>query len=580
VRIRDVTRALLLVAIAAAPLSAAAVTLSAHAGVLYSRSDTWPVVGESSTMPSLDLDLGLDARGVVISRDVLDYSLKTRWGRLSNGTRGGATSVRNMLSYGGRASLFDNTVSPVRLGAFVSRGEIDFSTSTAPDSFGQGISTSAGGTLALRSTGLSSLSAGYTWVTSESTIADQPTRDSTQHSVNSSLSFDNSLFRMEASYFGEFREGSWGTDNYSLHSGTMRASTLLGENVLSFDASSAFTLPEELIAGTFEQRTTSFSTLLNAGGAGNRRNFSYGYGHSIVESPDVPTAETSHQGFRYEGDHLATGETFFTRWLADASFGETRSDETVLRSTGETIGVSLWYKRVLPTSTLELNAGPRVSLLQTEDGDSGGYGASAGFRYSQPVGLHNMQASWNLNYGSNLFANVGWQFMQDLAASLAGPLATARYNLNLRANAFRTHSPVTGDGAGRSVDLVASLSTSQAAFDARASVSNGMLGATPQQFTSDGLLLPAPFDSTIIDASIGGHVKLYPGLSTSLRLRLGRADVPGRPVLHEAAASGGLTYRFAALSVALEDRLSRVETSTGWDTANLFTVTVSRSFGW
>jgi len=137
-------------------------------------------------------------------------------------------------------------------------------------------------------------------------IADQPLRDATQHALTSTLSFGTPAFSVNASYYGELREGSWDTDNYSLHSVTMSARSLVGTSTLSLDSSAAFTLPEELVPGTFEQRTTSFSALMNAGTEGTRRNFSYGYGHSFVESPGVPTNEVTHQGVRYEGDHFVT----------------------------------------------------------------------------------------------------------------------------------------------------------------------------------------------------------------------------------------------------------------------------------
>jgi hypothetical protein len=587
-------------------MAAAALSLSARAGAQYSQFDGWAVDGTTTTMPHLDVNLGLDARGVIVSRDVFDYALRLSWGRISNETSRGDTSTTDMLSYSGRASLLDNTVSPVTLTGFASRGESDFSTSTAADSFGRGIATTAGSTLLLKGPSVPTLTAAYTWSSAENEIVGQPLRESIQHSLATNLTFGTPAFQVDAGYYGELREGAWDTDNYSLHGVSMTARGRIGGNVLSLASASLFNLPNELVPGTFESRTTSFSALLNAGAAGNLRNFSYSYGHSLVESPGAPTGEVTRQGLRYEGDHFVTRTTFFTRWLVDASYAVTRcesapatcrslflpssfSEETEARTTGETLGASLWWRRVVPTSTLELNAGPRVSLLQSEieergqiprRSESGGFGASAGARVTRPLGVHALQANWSASYGDDLFANAGWQFTQELGASLSGPAATARYNASLRASSFRTHNPVTGDGAGRSLEATGTLTMARLSLNGRASLSNGMLGATPQQFTSDGLLLPAPFDSTLIDASIGGQFKLYPGLSAALGFHLARSDIPGRPLLHEVAARGGMTYQYGALGMTLEDRVSRTETVGGWETANLVMFSVFRSVVW
>lgn len=580
-RIRDATRALLLVAAAAAPAAAAALSLTADAGLQYSRYDGWSAAGGEVTMPRLDLDLRLDARGAIVSRDVFDYALRASWGRITTDSAGGATSTRDNLSYSGRASLLANAVSPVSLSGFASRGETDFSSSASPDSFGHGIATSTGGSLGIKGEGLPTLSADYMVTTSESEIAGLPLREQTFHTLTSNLSFGTAAFQMNASYSGEFRDGSWDTDSYTSHGILLNAHGSLGGNTLSLQSSSTFSLPDELVAGTFEQRATSFSALINAGGAGTRRNFSYGYGHSTTESPGVPTIEATHQSVSYEGDHFVTSSAFFTRWLVSASTGEARSgDDEPLRSTGETLGASLWWRRARPESTLEVNAGPRVSLYQTENDRGGGLGGSAGARISRPFGDHAFQFSWTGSYGQNLFATIGWQFSQELGMTLNGPASTARYNANVHASSFRTHSPVTGDGAGRSIEASGSLSMPRTSLDARANFSQGTLGATQQQFTSDGLILPAPFDSTQVDVSVGGIFKLYPGLGSGLRFRLARSDIPGRPVLHEVGASASLSYRFGALGFTLEDRVGRTETAGGWDTSNLVMFTVHRSLAW
>jgi hypothetical protein len=592
-----------MLALAVAPAGAEA-GVTARAGVLYSRYDGWPQVGAQVTQPHFDVDLGLDARGVIVSRDVADYSLQANWGRISDETAG-ATATTTSLSYSGQATFLNNEVSPVTASVFASRGETDFATSTSPDAFGRGVANTAGASVSLKSASLPAVNAGYSWSEAESSIAGQPLRTTTSQTLSSSLQLGTPTFSVNASYGGEFRDGSWTSDNYQIHNATVAATTFVGRQVLSLNAGSTMTLPGELGPGMFEQQTTAFSAFLNAQGTRLRRTFSYRYGHTLVESPAAPTNEITRQGVRYEGDHFVTGKTFTTRWLLDASYAETRCEavsatcgesplsggfeETQLRTTGETLGVSLFWRRILPSSTLEVHAGPRVALLQSEleetgqepvRSESGGYGAAAGANFSRPLGRHTLQADYNGNFGQDLFATAGWQLTQSLGAALSGPAATARYNASLRASAFRTHSPVSGDGAGRTLGASATLATRRVSLNGRASLSSGIVGSTPEQFVGDGLLLPAPFDSTVIDVSVGGQFKPLAGLTASLNLHLGRSDIPGRPVLHENSAVGAVTYTFAAIAMGVENRLTRAETATGWDVTNVVMFRVYRSFRW
>jgi hypothetical protein len=560
------------------PAPALGVNGTVRAGVLYTRTNYWPTARPATMVPHLDIDLGLNLHGVVVSREVVSYDLGVGWTRTSDQVPGGART--DYLTYAGAATLLQNEVSPVGLSVFANRGETEFATSDSPDAFGRGIATSMGGTVSLKGK-LPRLDTSYSWHDAQTHIPGQPLRDTTAHLVSSSLQLVSPAVSVTGSYTGELRDGNWSADRVQIHGATLDATGRIGNQTVSFTAGSALTEPGELLPGTFRQQTTTFMAGLNAQGTTTlRRMVFYQYGHTLTEAPGAPTQEIERQSVRYEGDHFLTRKELFTRWFIDGSYAATSSDETELVTTGETLGTTLFWRPALSTYTFEVNAGPRVALLQTETEESGGLGATAGARASRPVGIHALQLDWSGAYGQNLFATVGWNFHQTLGATLSGPAATARYSATLRATSTRTHSPVTGDGAGRSLAANATLRMRLGSLYARARLTEGIVGATPERFSSDGLILPAPFNSKEIDAAIGGQARIYPGLSAKLDVHLGRSDIPNRPVLHELAATAGLTYRYAAFGMGVENRISRVETVGGWDTANLVMVRVFRSLSW
>ena len=118
-------------------------------------------------------------------------------------------------------------------------------------------------------------------------------------------------------------------------------------------------------------------------------------------------------------------------------------------------------------------------------------------------------------------------------------------------------------------------------LDARVGLHSGMVGATPDRFVGDGLILPAPFNSNVFDASAGATVRILTSLSGHTRARFVSSDIPGRPTLQQAEAILGFTYQYGAFGVGIEDRVARYEQpGGGWNTGNLFIVRAHRTLAW
>jgi hypothetical protein len=579
---RKALQVLVLVAAVLPGGDAHAGSLTLRAGASYWQSDSWGDGSPSSTAPHLDLDLGLNAAGVIVSRDWVSYRLDAQLRRITDERDGVATGSTQTITYNASASVLNNGVSPLGLSLFASRSEVDFAIDPVADVHGTGLTTAAGANMTLSLLNKPALAASYSVYQTEQSIPGQADFESTVQSLGSSLGFGTTAFQVQASYSGNFQDSIWAADDVASHDVSVSAWVPVGTSTLSLESASAFTTPRELVVGAVEQETSNFRATWNNGAApGGRHIVAYSYGHALQESLASPTAELTRQGLTYSGDLALAGPSLFTRWLLDASLGQARSGTTEVTSTGETVGAEVWWRQLTGPTTYELRLGPRVGLLQSETGDTTGFGATARALARRPLWGHSLSLDWGGSYATQLFATAGSQFSQSLSASFSGRTGSAAFDLALRGSSYRTSSPVTGTGAGRRLEAVARSSTPTLHLEARVGLQSGMVGATPDQFVGDGLLLPPPFDSNVLDASVGASLKIFTGLSGSAHARYRSSDVPGTPTLDQVEGTLGFSYKYGAFGLAVEDRLSRYEQAAGgWASINLFMVRAYRTLSW
>jgi hypothetical protein len=580
---RRALRAVLLLVAAGLPgADARAGGLQLRAGVSYWRSDAWSEGGTRSTAPHLDVDLGLDARGVLVSREWVSYRLDAQLRRITDERDGVETGSTQTITFNANANVLNNGVSPIALSLFGSRSEVDFAADPLEDVHGSGLTTAAGAQLTLSLLNKPALMASYSVFETEQSIPGQSLFQSTVHSLGSSVGFGTAAFQVQASYSGQLQDSVWAADDFATHDVAVSAWVPVGTATLSLESISAFSAPEELVLGAVEQQTSTFRATWNNGAPLGRRHIvTYSYGHALRESLGADVAEATRQGASYQGDVSLSGSTLFARWLVDASLGEERSGTTAVKSTGETLGLEGWWRHTSGVTTYELRAGPRVGLRQSDEENTSGFGVTARAQARRPLWGHSLSFDWNGSYSTELFATAGWQYSHSLAASLSGRAGSTAFDAALRGSSFRTSSPVTGAGAGRRLDASARANMTRLQLDARVGFHSGMVGATPDQFVGDGLILPAPFDSNVFDASVGAAWRFSWGLSGHARARFNSSDVPGRPTLEQGEAILGFTYQYGAFGLGLEDRIVRYEQAAGgWNTGNVVMVRAHRTLVW
>lgn len=580
-RTRD---ALLLTILAAAlPRPAAALDVSAEAGVSYSRYELQPPGGPSVTRPHLDVDLGLDARGAIVAPDVVDWKLGASYRRLADSLGGTETSRRTLLFYDGAVALFRSPRSAVTIALAGSRRENEFSRALATDVFGHAISDEARATLTLRPRDLPAVNGAYSFRNLEERIPNEPLHVRRTHGIAASAAAGTGSFNYSASYRGELNEGTWDTDDFDLHTVSVQAGAGLPRGLLlNVDERYHRVEPRATGPGTFAQENNSFRAYVHdAGTFGDRHRLEYLYGHAITEAGGE-AAERARNAIRYEGDHLLTRPTLFTRWLLDVSYAQSRAvtgeatAETTAEAAGETAGVQLWWRRVGPDRVFEIYGGPLYALIHEKDVVAKeGYGGTLSARLSRPFAGQVGRAGYDAAYGSDLFGLPGWNLRHSLTLGLDGALWTGRYSSYVRGSSVRSYAPLFGDGASRSVEAYASATFRRADFELRGLLDEGMTAATPGEFVGDGLFIPAPFDTSSRQVWLRARFNLLPGLDTRAHFRYAVASRPGQPSIDQTEVIAGLDYHYAALSFSIEDRVDWYE---GLGRSNTLSVRVYRRF--
>ena len=566
-----------------APALAAPLDLSGHLGLSYLRSDTWVDPALHTSAPRLDLDLGLAAGGDVQSPELLLWRLEADWRRYTLDVDGRRVSLTDALYFNGRANLFNSRRSPLSITLDGTRSFTRFSSSGATEVTGDTTTQSYGAQATIRATERPALSLGYRYVDAESTTSGLAPHTRTAHLLSASTGLGTSSFTLSATYTGELSDGSWVTDRYDTHRAAVWARAPLSEgSELYVDEQYLVTKPTSLLAtGALSQENNYFRAYWrNSGNYGDRHVASYVYGRLLSESSATPLAESTRQALRYEGDLLLTSPTLFARWTLDASLNQTRSATTALDSSGETLGVQVWWRRPGEESLYEVAAGPLVGFFQSgAAGDTTGYGASALVRASRPVLGQAATLAYRLDWSTDLFGAKGSSLRQDLSASTSGGLLGGRYTVSAAAGGHRTSSPILGDGAGRSLSLFANGAFRDLTVDASVVLQQGMEGATQRDFVSDGLFIPAPFDTRTLQAHARGTYMLLPGLSTTGQFRWLTSRYPGRPDLDTTELFGSVQYRYGAFMVAVEDRLGWVDTPAGTTRVNQLMLRFYRQLG-
>ncbi len=163
--------------------------------------------------------------------------------------------------------------------------------------------------------------------------------------------------------------------------------------------------------------------------------------------------------------------------------------------------------------------------------------------------------------------------------SLSGGLGGGRGSAQLSLSSSRGWTPVFGDDARRSVTFSGNFVARSYSADAQLSFQSGVSSLTGDTSVGDGIFLPTGFDVHTLGALAGGTWALLPNLRARIQGRASSSQAPGRPDVTFLEGFGSLTYRFAALDLAIEDRYFTTRTAGGAINGNVLMLRASRAFG-
>lgn len=576
---RALLRAVATMAALLASSPATAFEWSARAGLDYLRADTWNPAGSQTTIPRLEVDLALDARGLIGGPGVVSWSGGAQY-RRSATTRDSVDDTRDQLSYRLRTSLFTDPRSPLSLSLHATRVEDDFARDGSAT--GSLLSSTYGGDLVF-SAGSERpfLRAGYTLSQQEQDSPVLGASDRTIHTVTGATALGSTNFTTRANYRGTFSEGTYAYDNADDHRVDVDAdvrlapSTRLRLRDLAYVRYPATTSP-------FNPRleTNSFQAVLNLIGEGtNSQIGTYRYLHGLNVTPGSPDVERAQHLLSYSVYRALPNPTWILRGTGDVSYAEDRQASATTSAAGQSAGATLYWRNKHDHGFLELRAGGLGGVLEPDVGDPiFGYGGTAGFSWGRTSSLQT-NLSYDVGYRRDLNAVRGWSLRQQAIGQADGRLGLGYWRGTLQASAESRNSPFLGAAANRSLTATVAYRLQRFESSLQLGLSDGLLGAAGSDLSGDGLFLAPSFDSHSRFAVLSGSSRIWRYLSARGHARYASNEVPDRPRFDETDLLASLDFLYGALRLSIEDRYLITEAQGGTARVNQIWLRVYRTLG-
>jgi hypothetical protein len=570
----------LLVAVSLLPAAASAVSWNARVGTEYTQQDVWSADAGHETYPHLDVNLALDASGLAQVPGGLSWNGAVDY-RTVRAEVGGPATKRDALSYRLQSTLFTDPNAPFSVSANASRSDDEQWTSgvTGTDTLDTTVWRVDARYGALL---MPSLAASYTAVESERVGPLYGVAHTARQTVNAMAGHGDSAFSYTARYRGNLSEGTFASENYDDHRVEFVArAALTPTSDLHLSDTYYLRLPRTESELNARQEVNAFAANLRGDvttGAVHRA--SYAYTHALQTAPGRDDVESAKQNLAYGLNRTLPSRAWIVRADATVSYADERLGADRRKSTGETVTTVAVWRRFRDGQTTELRGGPSFALLQPAEGGSRiGYGAQAGASLHRTDGLFAWGATYDVRHEANLFGAEGWSLSQDLSLDANGPFGPGAARAQVAASALRRQAALFGAAASRTLSAAAGYRYGRYDLQLQASVTSAISAELVGGLASDGLLLPAPYDTHTVALSSLLSASLTRYLVAGTQLRYDVTDIPDRPSRTDAAARAFLELRYASLSFSLEDRYAVSEIPGGSFRANQVMVRAYRAFG-
>lgn len=554
-------------------------SLSGSVGGGASRGDSWSS-GEHEGTSALDWSAGLALAGTPFRPGLLQFLVGAQYASLRTYYFESRTRAEN-LGYRLQVSAF--TDSPLSLSLGGARSWSEFTTDGQTQQTGATLATTYTGTAVLRVQEYPSLRLALTRTTLDNRMLGGEEAKSTSTVLSAGAAHSTRTQDYAATYDTSWNSGTWAETNYRSHAASFAANLGLTDT-LHFRLLENYYLRLPTLSSPINPRYDN-----NVVGTGlqwlpNPRlnaSLNYSYDHVLVTAPGAPTIEQVNHGAGVADTYLLTPDLTMQNSATFVSTLEAQGDRSA-SGAAETVGSGLnWRHRLRPTLQLGLGGAASVGVAEPS-----GLAARLAYGLGGTAALTYANARWDGSASySAAFAQAqlgldGWTLSQTLLLTGETTWRASLLRALLSATGERRQDPLLGAFMSRSVNASVSSTWMRSSAQLGFGLSDGLSASLQSPNLSDGLFLPAGYNTHTVFGALTGTTTFDDGhlLFTGL-LRTMATTAPGRGTIYEHGLGLTAAYSVGLFTFSLDDRVSTGGFGGLHQTANLVMLRATRTFG-
>jgi hypothetical protein len=562
----------------AAAVPARALDVSGSLGAGYQRSDARSSF-TSSSIPGWDFGAQLQLSDSPFRPGLLHWTGSGEYRQYRTLYSEGTNRSDNFL-YGASVDLF--TTSPLAVTLSSSRSRLDFTTSLAARDTGTTLvdTNTVGATLALQH-----------WPTLRGSFVASDLQNERFGSTSETGTREVDLgatqavgpLRYTASYDRDWNTGTFASTNFDSHQLIFESTVALGPTAeLMVNDRYFLRVPTVEDATNPRLDDNNFNTTVRWRSTPRLQLFgSYFAQRAVADVSGSAERQALADAVSSAADYQLTDRLSLTGQVGAGRI-EQQLGSTVLELTNETIGSGAHWNDRRGVVNYGLGGTVTFGLVQR----NGQRGSDIARGLSARASLDTIGERWNtgayydVNQTRDVGTVAGTAFTQTLGAHAEYALRRqSRLRLTAQVAQSKRLAPLFGDSDSR--NLTSGLGYYWARYSAQLSAGyTEGISSTPGRIDGAGAaILPAEFSSRTRFVNFTATGPLLPNLWLTGIARTLWAEVPGIPSQQESGFSLLVDYRVGAVTISAEERYTTTDATDLSNSANLFLVRITRSFG-
>jgi hypothetical protein len=563
----------------AAPVWASTFSYGGALGGGFSQADAWSGSGHQG-VTTWDLDADFSMGGQPFRPGLLAFLAEGHYLTLRTYYFNSHSQADN-LGFNVSASAF--ATSPIMLSLGAAKNWSEFVTDGAAHTTGATQTTNLNASALFRLPNYPTLrvSVFQTELDNHSLGGNSTSAATTQLSVGAAYSVKNQDY--DLGYNTSWNNGTLAQTNYQAHDLTFNA-RVAASDTLMLRLAERYYLRLPTTSDPTNPRYDDNSVSVGAQWRPNLRvqaALDYDYRHLLVEAASSPRLEELANGLSQTTYYALTPGLNLQTSLGYIDTTE-RLGGSTLRGDGQNAGAGLSWRRIL-NRTLQMTLSGSGSVAIAEPVGMRtlfGYSLSGGGGLTYAQGPVRSSATYTGSYQRNNGGLPGASLTQSANLSGEAMIRQVVSRAMLTLNSSRRDDPLLGTFLGRSATLT--LFAAWRIYNAQftGGLTDGLSAALQNPGVTDGLFLPAAYNTHSAYATLSSSLVLDHGhLTLTGMAREMVTTAPDRPETYEHGLSFTTTYTLGLFTFMAEERISRGGTGSIDQTANLIFFRVTRIFG-